>query len=154
MNVQAICDSRRLFMDPESSINSKFQNGTLPVTYQSLILESTKVGSYFIGDPNYLLTPYTYCMKELETCNLNAQAFFCKESRRVYVENIAIKIDLKLVLVPAAVYALFYTIFVNNMCITLILNWYKTENIYRNTNSTERGENIPDTVFAGNVDEC
>ena len=89
LNVQAICDSRGLFMDVDcrwpgcvhdakvfanSRVNEKLQNGSLPVTYQQLIPGCTKVGSYLIGDPAYPLTPY--CMKEYDSCTINAQVVF------------------------------------------------------------------------------
>ena len=89
LNVQAICDYRGLFMDDgcrwpgsvhdakvfaNSSINSKLQSGTLPVTYHLLVPGHTKAGSYLIGDPAYPLTPH--CMKVYETCNTNAQVVF------------------------------------------------------------------------------
>lgn len=77
LNVQAICDSRGLFMDIDcrwpgsvhdakvfanSSINKKMQDGSFPITYQSLIPGRTKIGSYLIADPAYPLTPY--CLKK------------------------------------------------------------------------------------------
>ena len=89
LNVQAICDSRGLCMDVDcrwpgcvhdakvfanSRVNEKLQNGPLPVTYQQLIPGRTKVGSYLIGDPAYPLTPY--CMKEYDSCTINAQVVF------------------------------------------------------------------------------
>ena len=132
LNVQAICDSRGLFMDVDcrwpgsvhdakvfanSSINSKLQSGTLPVTYQLLVPGHTKVGSYLIGDAAYPLTPH--CMKEYEACNTNAQVVFNNmlHSARNPIECafgrlkarwgfLTRKIDLKLDLVPAAIYAI------------------------------------------------
>ena len=179
LNVQAICDSRGLFMDVDcrwpgsvhdakvfanSSINSKLQNGTLPVTYQSLIPGRTKVGSYLIGDPAYPLTPH--CMKEYEKCSTNAQVVFNNmlRSARNPVECafgrlkarwgfLTRKIDLQLDLVPAAVYACFV---LHNFCEQhmyyldpeLVQNQVNFQNYQQ-----QEAKNIPDPVFSGNLDE-
>ena len=145
LNVQAICDSRGLFMDVDcrwpgcvhdakvfanSRVNEKLQNGSLPVTYQQLIPGRTKVGSYLIGDPAYPLTPY--CMKEYDSCTINAQVVFNNMLRSARNPIVCIwqaksKIGVlnkesrfKLSLVPTAVYACFvlHNIFVSSICIT------------------------------------
>ena len=107
-----------------SSINSKLQSGTLPVTYQLLVPGHTKVGSYLIGDPAYPLTPH--CMKEYETWNTNAQVVFnnmlrsarnpieCAFGRlKAWWGFLTRKIDLELDVVPAAIYACFV---LHNIC--------------------------------------
>ena len=179
LNVQAICDSRGLFMDVDcrwpgsvhdakvfanSSINSKLQSGALPVTYQLLVPGHTKVGSYLIGDPAYPLTPH--CMKEYETCNTNAQVVFNNmlRSARNPIECafgrlkarwgfLTRKIDLKLELVPAAIYACFV---LHNICEQQM--YYLDPQLVQNQeylleHKQQEAKNIPDPVFSGNLDE-
>ena len=179
LNVQAICDSRGLFMDVDcrwpgcvhdakvfanSRVNEKLQNGSLPVTYQQLIPGRTKVGSYLIGDPAYPLTPY--CMKEYDSCTINAQVVFNNmlRSARNPIECafgrlkarwgfLTRKVDLKLSLVPTAVYACFV---LHNICEQHM--YYLDPELVQNQYYVQQcnqmdAQNIPDPVLSGNLEE-
>ena len=101
-----------------TAINKNLRNGDIPVTYRQLLPGSTEVPSYLIGDPAYPLTPF--CMKEFETCSDNSQVIFnnilrsarnlieCAFSRlKARWSFLASTVDLKLDVVPIAVYACF-----------------------------------------------
>ena len=139
LNVQAICDCRGQFMDVDcrwpvsvhdakvfanSSVNKKLREKTLPVTYQQLLPQRSKVGSYLISDPAYPLTPY--CMKEYEKCTSDAQVVFNNmlRSARNPIECafgrlkarwsfLTKKVDLELEFVSIAIYACFV---LHNFC--------------------------------------
>ena len=61
-------------MFANSGINRKLLNSQLPKTYHCILPGMTPVPNYIIGDPAYLLTPF--CMKELDTCSINAEVAF------------------------------------------------------------------------------
>jgi predicted DNA-binding protein YlxM (UPF0122 family) len=179
LNVQAVCDSRGRFMDVDCrwpgsvhdakvfancSVNKKLQNGVLPVTYQLLVPGHTKVECYLIVDPAYPLTPY--CMKEYGSCSTNAQVVFNNmlRSARNPIECafgrlkarwgfLTRKVDLKLDLVPTAVYACFV---LHNFCEQHM--YYVDSQVVQNQQLLQQcnqheARNIPDPVFSGNLDE-
>lgn len=89
LNVQAVYDYRGMFIDVDcrwsgcvhdanvfanSTLNHRMRTGSLPQTCNMLSNERHKVPNYVIGDPAYPLT--SYCMKELESCTINAQVLF------------------------------------------------------------------------------
>ena len=179
LNVQAVCDAKGLFLDVDcrwpgsvhdakvfanSSLNKKLQNGNIPITYQLLVPGHTKVGSYLIGDPAYPLTPH--CIKEFETCATNAKVVFNNmlRSARNPIECafgrlkarwsfLTKKVDLKLDLVPIAVYACFV---LHNICEQHVFHVdpLSVQNqVQLQMHNEQEAKNIPDPIFSGNLEE-
>ena len=133
LNVQAVCDSRGLFMDVEcrwpgsvhdakvfanSYVNSRMKSGNLPQTFSTVLPELQRVPNYPTGDPAYPLTPF--CMKEFQSCTTNEQVIFNNmfRSARNQIECafgrlkarwaiLTPRLDLRLEMVPTVVYACF-----------------------------------------------
>ena len=139
INVQAVCDSKGIFMDVEcvwpgsvhdskvfanSNINKKLRNGSLPGTFQSVLDGCGKIGNYIIGDPAYPMTPF--CIKEYQTCSNNSEVIFNSmlRSARNPIECafgrlkarwavLTRKLDFKLESIPTIIYATFV---LHNFC--------------------------------------
>ena len=174
LNVQAVCDAKGLFLDVDcrwpgsvhdakvfanSSLNKKLQNGNIPITYQLLVPGHTKVEGYLIGHPAYLLTPH--CINEFETCATNAKVVFNNtlRSARNPIEYafgrlkarwsfLTKKVDLKLNLVPIAVYAYFV---LHNICKQHVFHVdpLSVQNQGQlHMHNEQEAKNIPDPIYS------
>lgn len=105
------------------SINKMMRANKLPITYEQVSPNRTKVGNYLIGDPAYPLTPY--CLKEFHSSN-NKEVLFntilhstrnpvdCAFGRLKARQGfLSWKVELKLDRIPTVVYACFA---LNNIC--------------------------------------
>ena len=158
---QVTCMMQKFF---QFTFEQKATKWNIPITYLLLVPEHTKVESYLIGDSAYPLTPH--CMKEFETCSTNAKVVFNNmlRSARNPIECtfgrltarwsfLTKKVDLKLELIPAAVYACFvlHNICEQHMFLVDLLSVEKQVRLQMHNEQKTR--NIPDPIFSGNLEE-
>ena len=179
LNVQAVCDSRGLFMDVDcrwpgsvhdakvfcnSDINCKFVEHKLPITNQPILPGRMEIPNYLIGDPAYPLTPFS--MKEYDTCPENATVVFNNilRSARNPIECafgrlkarwafLSSKVDLKLEFVPTAIYACFV---LHNYC-EMDSCAFDEDLVERQVSKHVHDEkkiiNVQDPIYSVNTDE-
>ncbi len=180
LNIQAICDSKGLFMDVDcrwpgsvhdakvfanSDINLKFQTRNIQQTYFTVLPGYEAIPNYLIADPAYPLTPF--CMKEFQTCTENKHVIFNSilRSARNQVECafgrlkarwgfLSRKVDLKLESVPIVAYSCFV---LHNYCeINNNCGLNETEiqtQVSRHQREESRYPNVPDPVYSSNCED-
>nr|XP_047138803.1 putative nuclease HARBI1 [Hydra vulgaris] len=174
ISVQAICDSKGIFMDVDckwpgslhdakvfsnSTFNFKIISNSIPITYRELLPGFCKVPCYVIDDPAYPLS--TFCLKEYLHCQNKNQVVFntLLRTARNQIECafgrlkarwaiLKKKIDLKLENIPTVIYACFVLHnFCKIKCITVDEEVF-INNIKENINSDK-----VDSIYSCNTDE-
>ena len=180
LNIQAICDSKGLFMDIDcrwpgsvhdakifanSTVNSKLQKGELPQIFCPAIPGYETIPTYLMADPAYPLTPF--CMKEYQTCTDNKQVIFNNmlRSARNQVECAFGRlkarwgfmnrtVDLKLEIIPTVAYSCFV---LHNYCESRkncgVDDDAVKVQIMKHRVEEEQYSNTPDPVYSCNNEE-